>query len=102
MDLVTGAVDGLRGKKMRGEEVAVRNDDNDDATGASVDVLDLEPDKVQVVTLWDKEARKDAMCTKLPTPFFPVRDLTPLCWLSRRIGSRSSWQNHRMIKAYRR
>ena len=38
MDLVTGAVDGLRGKKMRGEEVAVRNDN--DVAGASVDALD--------------------------------------------------------------
>ena len=42
---------------MRGEEVVVHNDNN--AAGASVDALDLEPDKVQVVTLRDKEVRKD-------------------------------------------
>ena len=37
--------------------MAVRN--VDDATGASVDASDLEPDEVQVVTLWDREVRKD-------------------------------------------
>ena len=37
--------------------MAVRNDN--DAAEASVDVSDLEPDKVQVVSLWDREARKD-------------------------------------------
>ena len=57
VDPVMGAVDWLRGKKTRGGEMAVRN--VDDATGASVDASDLEPDEVQVVTLWDREVRKD-------------------------------------------
>ena len=57
VDPVMGAVDWLRGKKTRGDQVAVCDDN--DAAGASVDVSDLEPDKVQVVTLWDREARKD-------------------------------------------
>ncbi len=37
--------------------MAVCNDN--DVAGASVDASDLEPDEVQVVTLWDREARKD-------------------------------------------
>ena len=92
-DPVTGAVEGSRGKKTRGEEVAVRNNNNNDAAGASVNVSDLEPDNVQVVTLWDKEARKDDIYKV--TPFFPTRSLTPLCWLSCGIGLRSLWQNCR-------
>ena len=57
VDPVMGAVNWLRGKKTRGDKVAVCNDN--DAAGASVDASDLEPDEVQVVTLWDREARKD-------------------------------------------
>ena len=91
-DPVTGAVDGLRGKKMRGEEVAVHN--NNSAAGASVDALDLEPDKVQVVTLWDKEARKNDIY-KVAYSIFPAGGLTPLCWLSCGIGLRFLWQNCR-------
>jgi hypothetical protein len=77
---------------MRGEEVAVHNNNN--AAGASVDALDLEPDEVQVVTLWDKEARKDDI-DKVANSIFPAGDLTPLCWLPCGIGSRSLWQNCR-------
>ncbi len=43
----------------REEEAVVRNNDDNDAAGASVDASDLKLDKVQVVTHWDKEARKD-------------------------------------------
>ncbi len=90
MDPVTGAVDGLRGKKTRGDEVAVRNDN--DAAGASVDALDLEPDEAQVVTLWDREARKDNIY-KVAYSISPAGGLIPLQWLPCGIDLRSSWQN---------
>ncbi len=54
---VPGAVNGVRGEATRGGEVAVRNHNNE--AGPFEDVLDLEPYEVQVVTLWDKEARNE-------------------------------------------
>ena len=92
MDLITGAVDGLRGETARGGGVAVRNDNN--AAGAFEDVLDLEPYEVQVVTLWDNEARNEDIY-KVAYSIFPTRDSTPLCWLSCGIGLRYSWHNCR-------
>ncbi len=51
---------------------------NNDTAGASVDVLDLESDEAQVVTLWDKEARKDDIYKVTYSFFFCRRFDSPL------------------------
>ena len=91
-DPVTGAVNGLRGKKTRGRRQ--RSVTATTTTRQEPLLMHRTWSRMKSKLLHSGTRRQGrTTSTKLPTTFFPTGGLTPLRWLSCGIGLRSLWQN---------